>query len=1106
MTIYKDDIKLFESKVMTDESDGGGAMTGVVIESGKHNSIFPDISDLDRAYGRVNVRSLHYKVDSTENDTYFGATVGLSQTPIDPNVDITLMSVNNPYIERDATQDLIERYLTKGAKYQGELMYDQLVGQRSIRLIQRTNIKPPINGDVIVLKSKKNTDEQYVKVDDVSSENQTFTDSNGTFTRLVVQCVITEPLRYEFKGVSPNRYDPTSSDSAIYEVMVADASKYFGKKKLKVNAEFNKSEFMVESIFSQLVPSTRVDSPHVNINAINLAPAVFDLNGNNETEVITGVESKKIDVTLSNQGYVYTATLVPIPSQGTTKVSFMSQGNWYELQDDGTGVLKGSSEAFGLGRLDEYGNLSLTLGALPDVDVPILVHYQNINNYLKPIANDDLTSENLFTISLGNTPINSELSIMTWGEGKTATIADGNITGDFVGEYIFKEVFHASKPSYGSVSAPPAPVYAYTLQGKFVDIPASDTEFTITWSEQLTPVESKRKASFSVARNIQDGNTLNLPANLPHGSLQLAIEYNCSDTSAFSFKSRTGVGGKPAKDYPYFQPRKVTLLDDGLGNLIAQVTGYPVAGSVNYATGVVTLNQIELPFQKNNWVSEVVGGLIGFTGEYHKAIRVQSVETITKMQRAFDNGQVAYCTGYDESTEPPAIEILAGDLTVGFNNESPLRLNIETETEILTDTLSFTYNGREYENREDSIYYLGREVGSIERLNGEIKLNEWGAGSGDVALIKGVFKTGTLPQAQYSMFRTAGTPVASQSLQVNAKTVGGSNINAVTDANGIISSPTDDFGGHIQTNIGVVELVAGELLDTESIKYNCVSYNYLPLDAEVLGLDPIRLPSDGRVVIFEKGDVIAIHQDEALTETVATGQTLQLNHVRLVTCTTTASDAVVDLDAGTILFPTGGTYDITYRFEDMVLLTYVDISGVLKTSRPISHDYDAEKAHVSSLLIAGDLFARYTNLFDQKTWQGDFKDSLVGDEANAEYNDTLYPIQVTNDGCITERFALVFTNSTNFKLIGENTGQNFSGDINTDFAPINPTSGKPYFVINKLGWGVGWATNNVLRIDFFGAVYQLNAIRTILQGESENPVDSDAFALQIRGNTNKETV
>ena len=108
-------------------------------------------------------------------------------------------------------------------------------------------------------------------------------------------------------------------------------------------------------------------------------------------------------------------------------------------------------------------------------------------------------------------------------------------------------------------------------------------------------------------------------------------------------------------------------------------------------------------------------------------------------------------------------------------------------------------------------------------------------------------------------FLTAGNPVASQSLQVNAQNYNGDPINAVTDADGIISG--DEFEGHIDTNLGIVTVVASGLLDSTTIFYNCVSYNYLPLDADQLGLDPdppaVRWPggdfSEGGCLCYSPG-------------------------------------------------------------------------------------------------------------------------------------------------------------------------------------------------------------------------------------------------------------
>ena len=56
MTILSGDIVLLASQRLVDTDDGGGRITGREIISGNHNSLFPDVSDMDRAYGTVNMR------------------------------------------------------------------------------------------------------------------------------------------------------------------------------------------------------------------------------------------------------------------------------------------------------------------------------------------------------------------------------------------------------------------------------------------------------------------------------------------------------------------------------------------------------------------------------------------------------------------------------------------------------------------------------------------------------------------------------------------------------------------------------------------------------------------------------------------------------------------------------------------------------------------------------------------------------------------------------------------------------------------------------------------------------------------------------------------
>lgn len=79
MAITKTDIRLFESERLDDTSDGGGRITGNEIISGSENSIFPDVSRLDRTYGRVSLRKVFPAVDTTTTDVYQGAHVILKE-------------------------------------------------------------------------------------------------------------------------------------------------------------------------------------------------------------------------------------------------------------------------------------------------------------------------------------------------------------------------------------------------------------------------------------------------------------------------------------------------------------------------------------------------------------------------------------------------------------------------------------------------------------------------------------------------------------------------------------------------------------------------------------------------------------------------------------------------------------------------------------------------------------------------------------------------------------------------------------------------------------------------------------------------------------------
>ena len=67
-------------------------------------------------------------------------------------------------------------------------------------------------------------------------------------------------------------------------------------------------------------------------------------------------------------------------------------------------------------------------------------------------------------------------------------------------------------------------------------------------------------------------------------------------------------------------------------------------------------------------------------------------------------------------------------------------------------------------------------------------------------------------------------------------------------------------------------------------------------------------------------------------------------------------------------------------------------------------------------------------LFDQASWTSVWSDDLIGSGATAQYNDIDYPLEVLNDGAVTDRWRINFTSgnpssgTASFQVISENLG------------------------------------------------------------------------------------
>jgi len=132
MTITVDDIKLRQSQRMTDNSDGGGRMSGVEIVSGVENQIFDDISDVDRAVGDVSIRKIYGAVASANTDKFLDAGLVVFKAPADDDVSVLAFTTGSFYDERPALADAVQRYLERSTVSPFRLKGTHNPGQRVI--------------------------------------------------------------------------------------------------------------------------------------------------------------------------------------------------------------------------------------------------------------------------------------------------------------------------------------------------------------------------------------------------------------------------------------------------------------------------------------------------------------------------------------------------------------------------------------------------------------------------------------------------------------------------------------------------------------------------------------------------------------------------------------------------------------------------------------------------------------------------------------------------------------------------------------------------------------------------------------------------------------
>ena len=814
-------------------------------------------------------------------------------------------------------------------------------------------------------------------------------------------------------------------------------------------------------------------------------------------------------VSVGNVGIIWLFNLVPLPAPGTVVVDYRALGRWIRLTDNGTGQLAGRPGE-GTGTINyTTGAVMVTCGSLPDINSEILVSWGTGIICERRDGDVAIQPPRLsFMLSAGGVkPGSVELEWLVAGSPVTAT-DDGAGAIELGGTPI----------GYIGYSTGEVSLQLTTLPDSNSTISCS-YEFSVNQTESFTPV--------------------------PDGGGVGAIALPATPVRAGSVALRWQVTVRPATEPELGAPAialTIEARDDGAGSIKAVSAGgaafTATLGTINYTTGDIScqFGQFSLPnVPMPNYVK--TGGFGG--GDYW---RIQG-RTRAAVTAGFSAGTLvtvewqeaaAPNTAETEDLPLPAVRL---DLTPGIIDA------------IVPGSVRFTFKGRTYVDRSGSLYSdinpltgAGTYSGTIDYASGQATLALWTAGGSNTVSIQALLTRLFEPGTDAIYFRTPGSPLRAGVFTLRANTLDGTLITATADVSGnltgtLIDGTVDWTTGTVAVRFGEMVTAAGnesepwydpgnvvgpdvwrpQLVIPSSIYLGAVVFRSIPLSSVVVGLDPTRLPSDGRVPGFRAGQTVLIHHTDEVSVSPDPGEVVDLGREELSEIEVRDSEGVpvlsswyaLDLDAGTVTFSDPlnlSAYTlplkIRHSIENRRLCAGVQITGDIEINAALSRDFPVG-ALISSALRLGeangslDLQARVQNLFDINTWNANvWLDGLGPGQspAPATYNDTDYPVEVINADALTERFALVFTNSSTFNVVGETMGTIVTGHpISADCIPANPRTGNPIFRVRKEGFGGGWATNNAIRFDVIGAVAPIWYARCTLPGTPETDVDSFRF-------------
>lgn len=855
--------------------------------------------------------------------------------------------------------------------------------------------------------------------------------------------------------------------------------------------------------------------------------------------------SSFINIDQTNQQSEWAIFLDPYPARGSVHISWLSGGMWFDLTEGGDRVLR---DNFGSdrGRVSRDGSVIFSLPDLPDAYSQIVILWSP-EEFFRNFADGDLeavvSAKNINSSSYGIFKMGDErpivpnsLTVIAGGSQATDN-GNGHLVGALGGvvEYAIGYIsatgikngqvrVKCKRYTGASKTKKITPEFIGSNYVFNVDANIARGSFRavlvvrgIKYATQKAESIQMPTGGFFINTGIKS-NTSSRPRWVKRGAgyvLDLRTNQGSSNNSFSSIPSSPTPSSSEPQSYSEEAAQYMELTDNGEGGLF--LNGEPISGTIDYQLGVISSDLV---------VSGLVNQLdkvLNTSGEKIVSGQGWKVKQYFETDYSFDVvlGICSYVVG--NASEDDDFTVSTGLNTFDLLGDKP------KPYAPVYNSWTFEINGKIYYENRGIVYStynvangLSGQIGELDD-SGVLTL-EMDSPINSIKILSGIYVLGGAG-SNLVCGRTPAAPVVPQSFNCRVYSSAGLRT-ATANAEGVIEG--EGLTGTIDYRTGFFMVMSSdeEMLRPETLKFNCTSLNYIPVNRSIIGVDTVRFRNDGKTPILRAGDTVLIYdrktQDLGSAFTVGTvcdlGRTgLDRVAVRDAKGMRVPADYYdEDLNAGKITFNSSlnltgfvmPLHAITSK-EELNRIVKADYSGAIELQNPISRDFPADgDLFISSCLVQGDLESQFTTPFSQVSWTNVWQDTRIGNELLAKLNVVDYPMEITNEGAITQRWLIQFTSKTQFNIIGENIGLAGQSDTLQDCEPINPATQKPYFKIKKEAFTAAngsslWASGNCIRFNTTATNFPMWIIKTVqpVEHDQSNNLERTQFEVLFAGDS-----